>query len=92
MHALTRIIEKVPHDPLMIAFLGGMAADLSVNAQLPLVWEQLKELSGISAVWMERGLPLADPQQLLDAAAKMDAMAGELRILAELVEAGHGEN
>ena len=25
MHALTRIIEKVPHDPLMIAFLGGMA-------------------------------------------------------------------
>jgi hypothetical protein len=66
-----------------------MAAELTVQAQLPLVWAQLVELAAINTTWMDQGLPLSDPQQLLDVAAKMDAMAGEIRILAQLVEAGH---
>lgn len=63
-----------------------MAADLSVQAQLPLVWEQLEGLARISTAWIERGVPLADPQQLKDVASQMDMLAAEVRTLANLVE------
>lgn len=67
------------------------AADLTVQAQLPVVWGQMNEIAGISARWVEYGVPLADPDKLVETAVRLQALARELQFLAQLVGEGSRE-
>lgn len=68
------------------------AADLTVQAQLPVVWDRMNDVAAMSAHWVEHGVPLAEPGKLVEAAVQLQGLARELLFLATLTGGnGNGE-
>ncbi|GFM33256.1 hypothetical protein [Desulfovibrio subterraneus] len=66
-----------------------MADESTVQSQLPLVWEQLGEIATMACDWRERGVPVAQPAQLVEGSVKLQILAQELLFLAVLVGGDH---